>query len=428
MSEGLHDLERLRRIEAVTDAALSRLDVPDLLEELLDRVVSLLDADTAAVMLVDAHARQLVATAARGLEDEVAQGLRISVGRGFSGRVARERGPVVLDEVTASDVVSPVLLAKGIRSLLGVPLFAGDDVIGVLHVGTLHPRRFTDDDVRLLQVVADRVSSAAQIRSHRGDQAAAVALQRSLLPERLPHLPGLDLAARYVPGHDFGIGGDWYDVFTLPSGWLGVVIGDVSGHGLASAIVMGRVRSALRSYALICDDPAEALTLLDHKVRHFEAGSLTTALYAMIDPDRTEVVVSSAGHLPPVLAEPDRPARLTALPIDPPLGVGRPQRPRRSTSIELTPGAALVCYTDGLVERRGQLIDDGLERLRNCTVAAPAESICAQALTGTGAEQPEDDAAILVVRRLPGGQPDPSDVIRQPGGGLRSRPERTSPT
>jgi phosphoserine phosphatase RsbU/P len=394
-----HDTERLRRIEAVTDATLSRLDVPDLLDELLDRVVGLLEVDTAAVMLLDAHARQLVATAARGLQEEVDQGFRVSVGRGFAGRVAAERGPVVIAEVSPANVASPVLLGKGIRSLLGVPLFAGDDVIGVLHIGTLVPRRFTDSDVRLLQLVADRVSLAVQSRSHRGDQAAAAALQRSLLPERLPRVPGLDLAALYVPGHEFGVGGDWYDVFTLPSGWLGVVIGDVSGHGLASAVVMGRVRSALRAYALICDDPAQALSLLDRKIKHFEAGSLTTALYAMVNPGRTAVVVSVAGHLPPVIAEPDRPARVADLPIDPPLGVGRLPHPRRSTTLELAPGTAFVCYTDGLVERRGQIIDDGIERLRACAAAVAAETMCARALTATGAERPEDDAAMLVVRR-----------------------------
>jgi sigma-B regulation protein RsbU (phosphoserine phosphatase) len=399
VTDELHDIDRLRRIDAVTDAGLSHLDGTDLLEELLDRVVGLLNVDTAAILLLDSHARQLVATAARGLEEEVDQGFRISVGRGFAGRVARQGIPIIVSEVTVDDVVSPVLLGKGIRSLLGVPLFVGGEINGVLHVGTLNPRRFTADDVRLLQVVADRVSSTAQIRSHRSDQAAAAALQRSLLPPRLPRVEGLDLAARYVPGHDFGIGGDWYDVFTLPSGWLGVVIGDVSGHGLASAVVMGRIRSALRSYALICDDPAQALTLLDRKIKHFEAGSLTTALYAMVDPGRASVVVSSAGHLPPVVAEPDRAARLADLPIDPPLGIGRLHRPRRNTTLQLAPGTALICYTDGLVERRGQVIDDGIERLRAGTVTAPAETICARALTEAGVEQPEDDVAMLVIRR-----------------------------
>ncbi|MFD0516774.1 PP2C family protein-serine/threonine phosphatase [Paractinoplanes durhamensis] len=207
------------------------------------------------------------------------------------------------------------------------------------------------------------------------------------------------MAARYVPGHAFGIGGDWYDVFTLPSGWLGVVIGDVSGHGLASAVVMGRVRSALRAYALVTDDPAEALTLLDRKVRHFEAGSLTTAQYAMISPDRTTVRISTAGHPPPVLFVPGRPAATVALPADPPLGIGDDRRPRRTTTLELAAGGVLVLYTDGLVERRGQLIDVGMELLAEVVGSTPADDLCSAIMTTVGLDEPTDDVALLVVCR-----------------------------
>src|SRR4051794_25608634 len=284
--------ERLRRLEAVTDATLSRLDASDLLDELLERVRDLLEADTAAILLLDPHSGQLVATAAKGLEEEVRRGVRIAIGRGFAGRVAQTRRPMVISEVTSNDVVNPILLEMGIRSLLGVPILAAGEVIGVLHVGSLNPRQFTADDVQLLELAADRAGTAGQIRNQKLEQATALALQRSLLPTTLPRLSGVDLAARYVPGHAFGIGGDWYDVFTLLSGWLGVVIGDVSGHGLASAVVMGRIRSALRAYALVTDDPADALTLLDRKVRHFEAGSLTTAMYALISPDRAAPHIS----------------------------------------------------------------------------------------------------------------------------------------
>ncbi len=238
-------------------------------------------------------------------------------------------------------------------------------------------------------------------RLRRLEAATALALQRSLLPTRLPDAQAVDLAARYVPGHAFGIGGDWYDVFTLPSGWLGVVIGDVAGHGLASAVVMGRVRSALRAYTLVTDDPAEALTLLDRKVHHFEAGSLTTAVYAMIAPDRQTALLSSAGHLRPVLAAPGRPAVLVDLPVDPPLGVGRRPAPRRTTTVDLPAGAVLVFYTDGLVERRDQVIDVGLDRLTAVVRVAPAETVCTTVMTSVGTEKPTDDVALLVVRRCP---------------------------
>ncbi|MDI6100860.1 SpoIIE family protein phosphatase [Actinoplanes sp. NEAU-A12] len=399
MPSRINDDERLRRLEAVTDATLSRLDVSDLLDELLDRVRDLLDVDTAAILLLDEHARQLVATAAKGLEEEVRAGFRVAVGRGFAGRIAATRRPAWIADVTGADVINPILLEKGIRSLLGVPIMAGTDLVGVLHVGSLSRREFDGDDVKLLELVADRAAVAGRIRSAKIDQTAALALQRSLLPARLPEVPGVDLAARYVPGHAFGIGGDWYDVFTLPSGWLGVVIGDVSGHGLASAVVMGRIRSALRAYALICDDPAEALTLLNRKVHAFEAGSLTTALYAMVSPGRDRVLVSSAGHLRPILAAPGRPAVLAGIPVDPPLGLARPGAPRRSTALTLLPGAVLFCYTDGLVERRGEVIDDGLDRLIATVRAGTAEEVCATVMAEVSDESPTDDVAVLAVRR-----------------------------
>lgn len=339
--------ERLRRIEAITDAALSGLNVADLLDELLERVRDLLAVDTATILLLDGHAGELVATAAKGLEEEVRRGFRIRVGFGFAGRVAATRAPVSIYDVTPDDVVNPVLLDTGVRSLLGVPMLTNGNLVGVLHVGTLAQRHFGPDDVRLLQLVADRASIAGQARAQVLDRQAALALQRSLLPSRLPDLPGLDMAARYMPGHDLGIGGDWYDVFTLPSGWLGAVIGDVSGHGLPSAVIMGRIRSALRAYALDHDDPAQVLTALDRKIHHFEAGTLTTAVYALISPDRAAVHLSSAGHLPPLLATRGRPAELVNLAVDRPLGVGRPQSNRRTAVLDLPPGSAMIFYTDG---------------------------------------------------------------------------------
>ena len=261
---------RLHRIESVTDAALVHLDVEDLLGELLDRVRELLEVDTASVFLLDFSTQQLVATAARGIEAVVRQGIRVPMGKGFAGRVAAEKRPVIIERVDHTNVLYPILREHGICSLLGVPLLISGTVIGVLHVGTLAPRRFTDDDVSLLQIAADRVASATQSRRVEVDRAAAAVLQRSLLPARLPVVPGLELAARYVPAESGGVGGDWYDVFTLPSGWLCIVIGDVVGRGFVAADVMGRLRSGLRGYALLGGDPTEVLGRLDQQVQHFE--------------------------------------------------------------------------------------------------------------------------------------------------------------
>ncbi|MEE6257437.1 PP2C family protein-serine/threonine phosphatase [Plantactinospora sonchi] len=389
--------ERLRRIEAVTDSALSGLDVDGLIDELLGRVRQLLSADTAAILMLDEHAQQLVISATKGIEEEVRQGYRIPLDHGLAGRVAQQRQPVMSEQVDPAEVPTPVLRDKGVRSMLGVPMLAGSDLVGVLHVGTLSPRRFTPDDVSLLRLVADRVSLASQARVGNIDRTAALALQRSLLPTRLPEVAGVDIAARYVPGHHTGIGGDWYDVFLLPSKWLGIVIGDVSGHGLRAAVVMGRLRSALRAYALECNDPADALTRLDQKIQHFEAGNLATVLYAMVSPTRDEIHISLAGHLPPMLAEPGGTVHPLNLPVDLPLGIGRP-RPRCTTVVNFPQDATMVCYTDGLIERRNELIDVGFDRLRAAISPGTAEAVCATIMTRLGIEQPADDVALLALR------------------------------
>ena len=253
---------------AVTDAALARLEVEDLLSELLDRIRSVLDADTAAVLLRDGGSDELVARAARGLEEEVRQGVRVPVGTGFAGRIAKRKGPVVLNRVDSTTVANPLLWEKGIRKMLGVPLLNGEDVIGVLHVGRFDDRPFTDNDAELLQVAAERVAGATQARQLAIESAAATLLERSLQPGRPPRLPGVRLGARFVTAESRLIGGDWYDAFTVPSGQLWLIVGDVAGHGLNAAVVMGRVKSALRAYALECDSPQDALERTDRKVRH----------------------------------------------------------------------------------------------------------------------------------------------------------------
>ena len=143
-------------------------------------------------------------------------------------------------------MLNPILREKGIASLLGVPLLAGGTVLGVLHVGTLTPRRFTEQDAQLLQMVADRAATATQSRMSQAERAAAAVLQRTLLPARPPDIPGLEFASRYVPGHRGQVGGDWYDVFALPSGAVCLVVGDVVGHGLAAAQSMSQIRAVLR--------------------------------------------------------------------------------------------------------------------------------------------------------------------------------------
>jgi serine phosphatase RsbU (regulator of sigma subunit)/anti-sigma regulatory factor (Ser/Thr protein kinase) len=391
---------RLRRIEAVTDASLAQLDVEELLDALLDRVRELLGVDTAAVLLLDSSSRYLVATAARGIEEEVRQGVRIPLGRGFAGRIAADKQAVYIEKVNHTNVLNPLLQEKGIVSMLGVPLMVSGTVLGVLHVGTLTPRRFTDADSRLLQLVADRVALAVHARATQADRAAAAALQRSLLPAALPEVPGFELAARYVPSGHGDVGGDWYDVFPLPSGSLCIIVGDVVGRGLAAAVEMGRLRHALRSYALDTHDPAELLRRLDRQVRHFDPIVMATVICAVVEPSGEKMRVSTAGHPPPVVsAGSELHAAILDLPTDLPIGVDV-SRQRHVSTVALPPGTAVCFYTDGLVERRGRSLTEGLDRLSDAVFAGPAESVCAAVMSAlVGAEPQIDDIALLVLRR-----------------------------
>jgi sigma-B regulation protein RsbU (phosphoserine phosphatase) len=393
--------ERLRAIQSITDAALSRLDDRELLAELLERTRDALQTDTAAVLLLDFASGHLIATAAAGLEEEVRQGVRIPVGRGFAGRIAAEHRPVILDHVDHTTVLNPILWAKGIQSMMGVPMVAGGRVIGVLHVGSLAKRQFTGDEVELLQLAGDRAAAAVRSVNAQADRLAAVALQHSLVPAALPVVAGAEMAARYIPGSG-GVGGDWYDVFTLPTRELCVVIGDVAGSGLAAAVIMGRMRSALRAYALETRDPADVLSRLDRKMQHFEADAMATVLYAVIEPGLERMTISLAGHFPPVIAYPGQPAELASVPAGLMIGIADPA-PRPAISLPIPPGALVCFYTDGLIERRGEVIDDGLARLCRTVTAQPAEAAAATVMQElVGSQTARDDIALLMLRREPG--------------------------
>src|SRR5699024_10651741 len=286
-------------------------------------------------------------------------------------------------------------------ALLEEPILAGQQLLGVLQVGVASPRCSTAHERYLLQLAADRIAVHTQAEASRTEQTAAVTLARSLQPPQLPARAGVAFAARYVPGHGT-VGGDWYDVFPLPSGRIGIVIGDVAGSGLSAATVMGRLRSALRAYALETEDPGAVLDKLDRKATHFETYTMTTVAYAIFDPTRNELRVSLAGHPAPVRALPGEPAALAELAVDPPLGFGLAHHSRQTTVLDVPAGAAVCFYTDGLVERRDSTLDAGEDRLCAAVTAAPAEPVCAtvmNTLVGTGPA--EDDVALLVLHHHP---------------------------
>ncbi len=391
--------ERLRGIEAVTDAGLAQLTLEELLVELLDRVREILAADTAAVLLLDRASGQLVATAARGIEEEVYQDVRVPLGRGFAGRVAQTRHALAIEDIDHADVVNPLLRARGIRSLLGVPLLAGGRLLGVLHVGTVSQRRFDDEDAELLQMVADRVALATQASLSETERSASLVMQRSLLPDRLPDVAGFETAVRYIPGAGT-VGGDWYDMFVLPSGRVFVTVGDVVGKGLRAAVVMGRLRSSLRAYGFSEElDPGAVLDQVDRQLQHFEPGQMATAVVARIDVATGHIQLALAGHPAPVMAAGDGPGRYLDLAVGPPLGIAQTGL-RPTTSVELPPGAVICFYTDGLIERRDIGLDDRINQLCDAVTTDPVEQVCIRVMARMiGGERAQDDVALLAVRR-----------------------------
>jgi serine phosphatase RsbU (regulator of sigma subunit)/anti-sigma regulatory factor (Ser/Thr protein kinase) len=394
----------LEDVQRVTEAALAYLDLDDLLNELLERLTDILNADTAAVLLVEDDGRTLAARAAKGLEEEVERRFRLPIGRGFAGRIAFTRDPVVIEDLENSTIqpVNPLFQEKGVRALLGVPLVVEGEVIGVLHVGTLTPRRFQESDIELLQLVADRVALSIERSRLMVQGQIAETLQRALLPRQLPQVPGLRMAARYLPAVDeSAVGGDWYDVIDLGDRSIGFVIGDVAGHGMAAATFMGQLRSAIRAYALDTESPAEALTKLARFSDHTHS-RMATMIYATLNLNTWVVRFARAGHPYPLLLRADGSTTFLSESGGPPLGAAAGHAYEEET-VALAPGETLILYTDGLIERRGHQLIEGEAALIEAAASSPDEpELKCQAIASrlTDESARADDVAILAVQTV----------------------------
>ena len=391
--------EQVSALYRLNDPALSELGLEEFLDELLVRVQEAMDVDTVAILLYDEEAEQLVARAAKGIEEEVEQGVRIPIGRGFAGRIAAERVAIFIADVNHADIMNPILREKGIRSLLGVPLIVEGGLIGVLHVGSLRPREFDQRDLALLEVAAARaapgIERARLYSALEHEHRVATLLQRSLLPRQLVEGPGISASARYIAA-SLEVGGDWYDVFPLPYGRFGIAIGDVVGHGLRAATLMGQLRTALHAYAIQNHSPAETLELVDRFVQAMPQSAMATAAYAILDPEDCTLCLASAGHLPPLVVGGENP-RMLGVASAPPLGAF-PYTSWDEQKETMAAGETVVFYTDGLVEQPGTPLMDSIQRLLSLTAdAESAEMVCRRAVEQLMPEQLRDDIAIVAL-------------------------------
>ena len=265
----------------------------------------------------------------------------------------------------------------------------------------------SEANTRLLQEIHDRSEAQEQLsleeaRSRREHQIAET-LQRSLLPDRIPHIPGVAVAARYVPATaDMRVGGDWYDVIQLRGGLIGLAIGDVAGHGLQAAAAMGQLRMAVRAYAVQDPSPVAVMNGLHGLVSGLPMVEMVTLLYLVYDPETGTVRFTNAGH-PPALVIGNGDTRYLDGGLAPPLGVVAHWDYAEATQ-DLRPGATLLLYTDGLVERRTLSIQEGLDRLvsqasgnENADVDALCDHLLS-ALPGNG--KVVDDIALVALQPL----------------------------
>jgi serine phosphatase RsbU (regulator of sigma subunit)/anti-sigma regulatory factor (Ser/Thr protein kinase) len=392
-------------LEQVSDSALAYLGVEEMLSGMLERVRSELAADTAAVLLLDEERQVLVARAARGLEEEVRQGVQVPLARGFAGRVAAQARPIIIDDLGHAEVVNPILRQKGIHSMLGVPIQVEGRVIGVMHVGTLRRRDFTEQDVAQLQLAADRAALAIDVASSGEQRAATELIQRTLLPDALPVIPGLNFSAKYLPaGSAVKVGGDWYDIFQLKDGRLTFVIGDVVGRGVVAASVMAEIRTALRAYVMEGHELERVVSLLNDLLISTGRNRSATVLILELDLERNELEVVSAGHLPALLVGPDGEPALLELHQGLPLGVTLTAE-YASERLPFPIGSTLLLYTDGLVERRDRPLERGLELVIDAARRAAStedSSFADRVYRALLTEEPlDDDIALLAIESVP---------------------------
>jgi GAF domain-containing protein len=383
----------LLRLQGLTDATSTAGDLGPLLDDIVAACVDTFAADVAVIDLLDGRGK-LLRRAARGLMGGEGEPLRL--GEGFAGGTATGQQTVVLADLAeaAESDVAP-LRASGARSLLAAPLILDGRLRGAVYVGATATGVFSELDRQLLAVSAERFA-AVIVRAQRDERDRDVArtLEAALQPARLPDVAGVRFAGRYQPA-ERDLGGDWYDAFQLPGGAMGVAIGDVVGHGIEAGVEAVRLRNALRGAVLAGHNPAETVLALNAHAAAQPGAQASTMVYLELDAPARRLRWASAGHLPGVIAEGGR-GEWLGMPGGPPLGVAEADT-WPSGDRELAPGARIVLFTDGLIERRTEPLDAGIDRVAAIAARAPdLETLCEEALRQAPSPRFDDLAVIAL--------------------------------
>ena len=397
---------------------LSRTETLAALAEQVPEVArAALDADHAAVGLCEPGGEHLHYLDPVGVPDApVLHGRHVPLAVASPETDAvRTRRTTVFPDVAAAVRAHPAqreeLLAAGLETTAHVPLVTAGSVRGVLSVAWREPRQLRRLEHDVLQALASFIAQAvARIQMIEQRRSSAETLQRSLLTH-LPHVDGVELSARYVPAA-FGeeVGGDWYDAVRLPDGSAACVIGDVAGHDMAAAAAMGQVRGLLRAFAVDRDEgPSDLVHRLERAMLSLDVDVLVTLVVLRVEPPGAAepggnggfgIRWTNAGHPPPLLLRADGSTEL--LESEPELLVGLfADSDRSDRTLTLPAGATLLLYTDGLVERRGRSLTEGLEELREVLSRLAGKGL-EELLDALVAElvgpQPDDDCALLAIR------------------------------
>jgi serine phosphatase RsbU (regulator of sigma subunit)/anti-sigma regulatory factor (Ser/Thr protein kinase) len=396
--------ERLQSIAAELANALTRADVARVL---LDHVDEAVGTECAVLAQLGEGFRLTELLGWSGFEDDVAERwLDAPLDAGTpQGQAIRRLAPYLYEGEAGADdrVYDPA--GTGHRSFLFVPLVLGRRPLAILVASSHDPLGLGAEDLRFVAALAGQAAQALErARRFESEQTIAETLQQSVLPASLPALPGVQLAGRYLPGTaELEVGGDWYDAIVLPSGRLGLVVGDVVGKGVRAAATMGQLRNAIRAFSLDRLKPATTLGRLTRLAEDVIETTFATVVYAELDPDTGVCRYASAGHPPPLVATLDGRVEYLEGGRGLPLGTGVSTGYRQAVA-ELPHGSVLVFYSDGLIERRGRSLDEGLERLRASVATGPrdperlAEHVLEHLI---GDDDRRDDVVLLVARLLP---------------------------